>query len=573
MDDEIKIQLASYLVSATKTLNLNYENTIELLERPKTPELGDFALPCFSFAKELKKSPAKIAEKILKELKKNKPNFISEIKTKGPYINFFIKKEVVSEVIKNIHNKKEKFGVNNNSKQKIIVESPAPNTNKPMHLGHIRNMVIGKALVNILNANGNKVSLINLNNDRGVHICKSMLAYEKFGKDDTPEKSKLKSDFFVGKYYVIYSKKEKENSELGREAQEMLKKWEQGDKEVLKLWKKMNKWALDGFKETYKTFDMIFEKEYFESETYKKGKKIIMQGLDKGIFEKEENNAIIVDMTKEGFDKKVLLREDGTTVYMTQDIYLAKEKYDDFHYDKSIYITGTEQIYHFKVLFKILKKLEFSFAENCYHLAYGMIALPEGKMKSREGVIVDADTLVDEVKNLAKSEIKKRHVNLSEKEMELRSKKIALGAIIFFILKYDPKKDFIFNSKESLNFEGETGPYCQYTYARIQSIIKKSDTKEKYSSEFLKEPQEEIIIKKLMEYPDIISKIGKNYKISLLARYILELCQEFNNYYSNTKIIQENKDFEQARLYLISAIAQVIRNGLSLLGIKIMNEM
>jgi arginyl-tRNA synthetase len=549
--------------------NAGFEVNIALLEKPPKAELGDYAVPCFSFAKELKKSPIDIAKDIASKI--NKSEF-SEVKAIGPYVNFFLKNENVIGELKIIHKQKQCYGMKPTNNKVVLVEGPSPNTNKPLHLGHVRNMAICKSLFNVMNAAGYTTKQINLNNDRGIHICKSMLAYQKWGKDDSPEKSEMKSDHFIAKYYVMFAQKLKDNPALEKEAQEMLKKWEADDKEVIDLWNKMNKWAFDGFKETYKTFNMNFEKEYFESKTYKQGKDIILEGLNKGLFEKNEEGAVIADLSNEGLDKKVLLRSDGTSVYMTQDINLAKRKYIDFNYDKSIYVVGNEQEYHFQVLFKVLKKLGFSFADGCYHYSYGMIELPSGKMKSREGTVVDADNLVEEVINLSKKEIKKRH-KLDEKELEERAKKITMSAIIFHILKFDPKKNFVYDPKESINFEGETGPYCQYAYARIQSILKKTDVEVEEKLDLLKEEQEKQLVKKLTEYPLIIEKISENYKISLIPRYILELSQEFNNYYSKHKIIQDDKALQSARLYLISAIAQVIANGLSLLGIEVLNEM
>jgi arginyl-tRNA synthetase len=560
---EIKQKITGEL----KKVGINLD--ISLIEKPPKPEMGDYAVPCFSFARELKKKPNEIAKDIISKIDKTS---FSDVKAIGPYVNFFLKNESVVDELKEIHKLADKYGTRKSNNKVVLIEGPSPNTNKPLHLGHVRNMSICKSLFNVMNTAGYVAKQINLNNNRGIHICKSMLAYQKWGENDSPEKSNMKSDHFIAKYYVMFAQKLKDNPELEKEAQEMLRKWEANDKEVITLWNKMNKWAFDGFKETYKTFNISFDKEYFESETYKKGKEIILNGLKKGIFEKDEEGAIIIDLTSEGLDKKVLLRSDGTTVYITQDINLAKNKYEEFKYDKSIYVVGNEQEYHFKVLFNVLKKLNFESTEGCYHLSYGMIELPSGKMKSREGTTVDADNLVEEVINLAKEEIKKRH-NLSDKKLEERAKKIAMSAIIFHILKFDPKKNFVYNPKESLSFEGETGPYCQYVYARIQSITKKSDSKPKDKLDLLKEEQEKQIVKKLAEYPLIVGKISENYKISLIPRYLLDLCKEFNNYYSNHKIIQEDKNLESARLYLINAVAQVIANGLSLLGIEVLDEM
>jgi len=563
-------EIKEKIIAELKNAGINAD--VSMLEKPANLNLGDYALPCFSFAKELKKSPQEIAKEVQEKIKNKLSDFILKTEVKGPYINFFLKKELITEVLKEIHKFKQCYGTFALNKKVVLIEGPSPNTNKPLHLGHVRNMAICKSLFNVMNAAGYEAKQINMNNNRGVHICKSMLAYKKWGKDDTPEKSRLKSDHFIAKYYILFNEKVKENPELEQEIHEMLKKWEEGGKETIDLWKKMNKWAFDGFKETYKTFNMSFDKEYYESESYTHGKDIVQDGLKKGIFEKDEDGAIIINLENEGLDKKVLLRADGTSVYVTQDIYLAKKKYEDFKYDKSIYVVGNEQAYHFQVLFKILKKLKFNSADGCYHFSYGMIALPEGRMKSREGTVVDADTLIEEVISLAIEEIQKRHGSLDKKEIAERAKKIAMAAILFFILKYDPKKDFTYNPAESLSFEGETGPYCQYVYARIQSIIRKSNVKAKENISFLGE-EEKQILKLLSDYPAIVKKVSESYKLSLIARYVLELCQEFNNYYSKTKIIQEDKELESARLYFIEAIAQVIANALSLLGIEVLDVM
>jgi len=539
------------------------------LEKPKK-EFGDYAFPCFELAKKLKRNPNEIAKEIAEKLKGYR------LKVIGPYINFFIKESEIYSIVNKILKEKDKFGKQKNKAKRIVVEYVGPNTNKPLHLGHLRNMVLGYSLVKILKFNGNKVFSVNINNDRGIHICKAMVAYKKYGKInnewDTPEKSGMKPDFFVGKYYVLFNKKVKENPELEEEAKEMLRKWENNDKEVIALWKKMNKWALEGFRETYKTFGIKFDKEYFESETYKKGKEIVLKAFKKGIFKKDEKGNIVA--VTSGGKNKVLLRSDGTSVYITQDIALAKEKYEDFRYDLSIYVVATEQNYHFKVLFEVLKMLGFSFADKCYHFAYGMVNLPSGKMKSREGEVVDVDNLVKEMVEMAKKETKKRHKEISEKELEERAKKIALAAIRFYLLKYEAIKDILFDKKKSISFEGETGPYLLYSYARINSIIKKHKGKVKKVKLSLLNKKEEIeIIKKLNEFEDLVKEIGKNYKIHLLCRYLLDLAQLFNEFYHKYPVLKAEQGLREARLMLIKAIKQVLKNGLGLLGIDVLEEM
>ncbi len=563
--DKFKEEIIKIIKKETKLDDIN-------LEIPPSSDLGDFAFPCFVLSKRYKKSPVEIAKELCAKIKTDK--IIKEVKVVGPYLNFFVNKEKMSsDILKKISDLKEKYGVSSKKNKTILIEYPGPNTNKPLHLGHVRNIALGYSLCRILEANGYKVVPVNVNNDRGIHICKSMVAYKKWGKGDSPEKSKMKSDFFVGKYYVMFSKKA--NSALEEEAKEMLKKWEEGDKETLELWKKMNKWALDGFKETYKKFDISFKKEYFESQTYKKGKEIILNGLKKRLFEKNEDDAIVVDLEKQGYGEKVLLRKDGTSVYITQDVYLAKAKYDDFKYDKSIYVVATEQNYHFKVLFEVLKILKFPFAEKCYHFAYGMVNLTTGKMKSRQGNVVDADDLIDDMTKLAVKETKSRNKDLSLKEINLRANEIAMGAIRFYILRYDPVKDFLFNPEESISFEGETGPYLQYTYARINSIISKHGGKidEKVDSSLLNQKEELELIKLLGNFDDVVSKVGETYKIHVLTRYLLDLAQAFNNFYHAYPVLKADEELKKARLLLISCVKQVIKNGLGLLGINVLERM
>lgn len=553
-----------------KELLKDYSKDISL-EVPPDPKLGDYAFPCFPLAKEMKKSPVDIAKDIAGKLKVS--GNIEKIIATGPYVNFFLKKgNVAEETLKKIFKEKDDYG-KGKDKGKVVIEYPGPNTNKPLHLGHVRNMVLGYSMSRILEFNGNEIIPVNINNDRGVHICKSMLAYKKWGKDDTPEKSKMKGDFFVGKYYVMFAKKAKENSDLEQEALELLKKWEDGDKETLELWKKMNDWAFEGFKETYKTFDIKFKKEYFESETYKKGKDIVMDGLKKGVFEKEEE-AIIADLEKEGYGKKVLLRSDGTTVYVTQDLYLAKARYDDFKFDRLIYVVATEQNYHFKVLFSILKKLGFSFADKCHHFAYGMVNLTTGKMKSREGTVVDADTLVDDMVKLAKEETKKRHEKLAVGELDERAKQIGMSAIRFYLLKYDSVKDILFDPKESISFEGETGPYVQYVNARCNSVLKKAkeEISDKVKFDLLSENSEKELIMLLNKFPQVV-KDAANYKPTLVARYLIELCQSFNTFYHNCPVIQDDGELQKARLLIVECVKIVVKKGLYLLGIEAPEEM
>jgi len=545
-------------------VNLKESEINNLLEVPPDEKLGDYAFPCFVLAKQLKKNPNEIAQQISKKLKTNKN--IERIETQGPYINFFVDKQRLASKILKID---KDFG-KGKEKKKIMVEFPSPNTNKPLHLGHLRNMSIGESVSRVLEFQGNKITRANLNQDRGIHICSSMVAYEKFGKGKTPEKAKKKPDQFVGDYYVLFHKKLKQNPSLEEEARECLRKWEKGDKKTLALWKKMNKWALQGFRETYKKFGIRPDKDYYESKIYKKGKEVVQEGLKKGIFKKQKDGSVKIQLGKKGKEdlgEKVLLRKDGTSVYMTQDLYLARLKKKDYNLDESIYVVGNEQNYHFKVLFTILKKLGFKQA--MHHLSYGMVELPEGKLKSREGKIVDADNLIAELQDLSKQELNRRY-KLSKQELEKRSLKIALSAIKFTLLKVDAAKNMLFNPKEAVSFEGNTGPYLQYSYARASSIVRKAKKPSKLKISKL-EKQEITLIKKLLDFPKITHLAAKKLNPGFIANYSVELAKSFNEFYHSCQVIGSKQ--ETFRLKLIDSFRKVMKNALLLLGIDAIEEM
>ncbi len=541
-----------------------------ILEIPPNQEFGDYAFPCFSLAKIFKKSPIEIAL----QLEKIKlPKEIEKVQAVGPYLNFFINKSLlVDKTIKKILKEKNNYGKSNYGKnKKVVIESPGPNTNKPLHLGHLRNMALGISISNLLKEIGYKVINVDIVNDRGIHICKSMLAYKKFAKNKMPNK---KSDHFVGDYYVMFSQQAKDNPELEEEAKEILLKWENKDKEVISLWKKMNNWTIKGIKETYKTFGVKIDKTYFESQYYEKGKDIILKFYKKGLFKKNKLGAIVADLTKDNLGEKVLLREDGTSIYITQDLHLAIQRYEDYKMDKMIYIVGSEQIYHFRVLFKLLKLMNYKFVNNYYHLPYGMIYLPEGKMKSREGKVVDADNLIKDVNILAKKEIIIRDQTLTREELEKRSNQIGLAALKFFILKFDPLKDFTYNPEESIAFEGETGPYLQYTYVRANSILKKSKfnpIKVNYSN--LKEKEEIYLINELLKYIEVVEKAALDLKPHLLCNYLFELAQKFNEFYHKYQVLKAEEGLKNARLGLVKAVSQVLSNGLNILSIETPEKM
>jgi arginyl-tRNA synthetase len=567
-----------------KELGIPKHDIIPLIEIPPEQELGDYALPCFSFAKSLKKSPQNIAlelkEKLtLINLKEDHKHF-ELITNVGPYINFFVnKKAFIKNTLHTILKEKDTYGKPKDiKKQTILIESPGPNTNKPLHLGHLRNILLGQGIHALLTFQGHDARIVNVVNDRGVHICKSMLAYQKFGHNTTPEKEGKKSDHFVGDYYVKYAEYEKEHPDAEKEIQEMLIKWEDNDLEIRALWKKMNDWALQGFRETYIKLDFHIEKEYYESDTYLAGKQIILDALKNGIFERDENGSIIANLDDKQLGKKVLVRANGTAVYITQDIYMAKKRYDDYAFDQMIYVVGNEQEFHFKVLFEIFKKLGWKFADACVHYSYGMVELPEGKMKSREGTVIDTDDLIDEVTKIAREELLDRYKTISDEELDKRSRIIAMSALRFFFIKHDPARNFVFNPKESLSFDGETGPYVEYGYARINSIFKKAEINPEIAMHgaevsYLKEQNEFELVKILDRYPVMIAESAAHLKPSMIAHYLLELTQKFNEFYHANPILTSEEAVKKARLYLIYCIQIVLKSGMTLLHIDTIDEM
>lgn len=477
---------------------------------------------------------------------------------------------------------------------KVMVEYSSPNTNKPLHLGHIRNNLLGFSVAEILAAAGYEVVKTNLVNDRGIHICKSMLAWQKFGNGETPNSSGLKGDHLVGKYYVLFDKEykkqiealiaagnteedSKKNAPLIIEAQEMLLKWEAGDPDVISLWKTMNSWVYEGFTETYKTLGVNFDKFYFESGTYLLGKDIIEEGLQKGVFFKKEDSSVWIDLTDEGLDQKLLLRSDGTSVYMTQDLGTAQLKYNDFHMDKSIYVVGNEQDYHFKVLFTILKKLGKEGAAGLFHLSYGMVDLPSGKMKSREGTVVDADDLMNEMQQTARihtENLGKINDFADEEKMELYHT-IGLGALKYFLLKVDPKKRLLFDPNESVDFQGHTGPFIQYTHARIRSVLNRVDvvpTENVYNEKLDSEERDLIVV--LSNYPEVIQTAAEGYSPAIIANYVYDLAKIYNKFYHEKSILQaESDEIKQFRIKLTIASGKVIKHAMNLLGIEVPERM
>lgn len=550
------------------------KKALELIEKPPDRKFGDFSLPCFVLCKKGEKANEK-AKALGGKLKK--PKGITKIEVVGPYINFFIDETSLTEkCIKKILKEKENYGKRNiGANKRVMVEYSAPNANKPLHLGHLRNDCIGMAISNLFEFNGYKVIRANLVNDRGIHICQAMLAYKKFGKNLTPKQAGVKGDKFVGDFYVKFNEKVKENPALKDEAMEMLKKWEERDKETIKLWKKMRSWVLDGFKQTYKKFGSRFDYIFFESDYYDKARPLIEQGLKKGVFEKTKEGAIIARLKKYGLPDKTVLRADGTSIYITNDLALTKHKQEAFHLDKSIFCVASEQDLYFKQLFKILELLGFSWAKNCEHLSYGLVFLPEGKMKSREGKIIDADDLIASIQGLAEKEVKKRFKNLSKTEIEKRAEAIALAAIKFAMLRIDHRKNFTFVPEQSISFEGESGPYLQYTYARAKSILRKAGKKTFKKVDFsnLSEKREKELVKMLASYPGLVETALQKRNIHLLCHFLLGLAETFNTYYHETRVIGSGSDVESARLALVNAVSTVLKSGLLLLNIPVLEEM
>ncbi len=557
---------------------------------------GDYTFVVFPLVKALKKNPLELGNQIGEKLLEIS-SIAEAFNVVQGFLNITLKKEVWLESL-NIMLSNEKFGELEKNKGSVMVEFSSPNTNKPLHLGHLRNNFLGDSVSKILDAAGYNVIKSCLVNDRGIHICKSMLAYEKFGDNATPESLGIKGDHLAGKFYVEFDKaykneinqlltkglteeEAKKNAPLMKEAQEMLQKWENGDEQTIALWQKMNQWVYDGFAETYKTIGINFDKTYYESNTYLLGKDIVEEGLEKGVFFRKENGSIWVDLTEDGLDEKLVLRADGTSVYITQDLGTTDLKFKDYSSDKSIWVVGNEQDYHFQVLFAIMKKLNRAYAEGCYHLSYGMVDLPSGKMKSREGTVVDADELVKEMIETAAETTKERGKidGFSEEEAEKLFKMLALGALKYFLLKVEPKKRMLFNPSESIDFQGNTGPFIQYTHARICSIIRKAQS---LNIEIPKQVPTSVAIQKteinliylLGEYPSIVQKSAEEYSPSVIANYVYELAKTFNQFYAEISIMNETElEKKVFRLSLIQKISETIRKAMALLGVEVPNRM
>jgi len=606
---ELKIQILSEIEEAFKKAFSKKPEKLEL-GFPPDVKFGDFAVEFFAEAKNLGRSPAEVVKKAGDNFKPG--DLVTDAKAIGPYLNIKVNNEkLFGAVIGEVEKEKEKFGNSKIGKgKKVMVEYLSPNTNKPLHLGHARIGTIGMALSNILEAQGHDVIKANLINDRGVHICKSMLAWQKWGNGETPESAKMKGDHFVGKYYVKYAVEVEKNPELEKEIQEMLQKWEAGDKETIKTWKLMNGWVYEGFEATYREFGFKFDEIFYESETYKLGKDIIEKGLKKGIFIKDETGSVVFDLPENEFGKdkngelkkQTVLRADGTSVYMTQDIGNAVLRFEKYKFDKMIYVVGNEQIFHFKVLFKILESLGYVWSKNLYHFAEGMVTLPEGKMKSREGKVVDADNLLLEVEKIVSVQVKEHEMEIAKKDLENRARVIALGAIKFQLLRVRPTQDIEFDPKESVAIDGFTGPYCQYAYARICGILRNLPLHQKNSKEtkvnskcskifsffekkddfwcggadfsLLGNKEELELVQKLIQFPEALEKAGEELNPLRLITLVYEIAQAFNLFYNNHQVLDENNEkITSARIQLAKATGEAIKAGLNLLGIGVLEKM
>lgn len=598
---KIEQAIEASIASAIKELyGTEVEASLTQLQKTRKEFKGHLTLVTFPFLKISRKSPEQTAQEIGEWLSANSP-YISGFNVVKGFLNLEIAGKCWLELLSDINSLPE-YGIIKaaDNSPLVMIEYSSPNTNKPLHLGHIRNNLLGYSISEILQANGNRVVKTNIVNDRGIHICKSMLAWKKWGNGETPESTGEKGDHLVGKFYVLFDKHYREElknlqeqgltkeeaeakSSLMAEAREMLRLWENGDKDTVELWKKMNSWVYAGFDETYKVLGVNFDKIYYESETYLNGKDEVLRGLEEGTFFKKEDNSVWADLTGEGLDQKLLLRGDGTSVYMTQDIGTAKLRYDDYHIDRMVYVVGNEQNYHFQVLAILLDKLGFKFGKDLVHFSYGMVELPKGmgRMKSREGTVVDADDLVEEMIVTARetSDELGKLDNCSEDEANNIARIVGLGALKYFILKVDPKKNMVFNPKESIDFNGNTGPFIQYTYARIQSVLRKAaeigiKISDAMDNSIQPTEKEESLIQLLAEFAAVVKQAGDEYSPAVIANYIYDLVKEYNQFYHDHSILkEENGAIRNFRLILSLNVSRTVQKGMQLLGIEVPDRM
>ena len=592
----LKSTIENALKLALKSLYSFEEQTVVL--QPTRKEFrGTYTFVTFQYLKMSKKSPEQTGEEIGKYLKENS-NIISGFNVVKGFLNLEVTNAAWLETFNELYSTPN-FGFSEPNGSEFMVEYSSPNTNKPLHLGHLRNNFLGNSVARVLEANGTKVHKVQIINDRGIHICKSMLAWQKFGNGETPESSGMKGDKLVGKYYVLFDQEykkqieelaaggmDKEEAEkkapIMLEAQEMLRKWEHKDPEVYSLWQTMNGWVYGGFDTTYTTMGVDFDKLYYESDTYLLGKDEVLKGVEVGIFYKKEDGSVWVDLTEDGLDHKLLLRADGTSVYMTQDIGTAIQRFKDYpNITGQVYTVGNEQDYHFKVLFLILQKLGFTWAKNCYHLSYGMVDLPSGKMKSREGTVVDADDLMQDMFDTARAHTEElgKIEGFTEEEASQLYKTLGLGALKYFLMKVDPKKRMMFNPEESIQFQGNTGPFIQYTHARISSILRKAaaehmDTSSQITLSFDLADVEREIIYMLTEFEVKVKEAAKEYSPAVIAQYVYDLAKEYNRFYAELSIFnEENTELMRFRVMFSKVVADVLKRGMGLLGVTVPNRM
>lgn len=593
----ITSELTQLTIKAFQSL-FNYEISEDLLTfQPTRKEFeGSHTLVCFPLGKFSKLNPEQTGEKIGEYLKDN-TELVTDYNVVKGFLNLSISDTTWIQIARDIH-KNPHFGNKALTGREVMVEYSSPNTNKPLHLGHLRNNFLGYSVAEILKANGNKVHKVQIINDRGIHICKSMVAWQKFGEGETPESSQMKGDKLVGKYYVIFDQKYKaqiadliekglspeeaeKQAPIILEAQEMLLKWESNDSDVVELWKTMNGWVYKGFEITYKTMGVDFDKLYYESETYSLGKQEVLKGLAQGLLFKKEDGSVWIDLKEEGLDEKLLLRKDGTSVYMTQDIGTAILRYRDFpKISQQIYTVGNEQEYHFKVLFIILAKLGYNWAKNCYHLSYGMVDLPSGKMKSREGTVVDADDLMQEMFDTAKHRTDElgKIEGFSTEDAEKLYRDLGLGALKYYLLRVDPVKRMMFNPEDSIDFQGNTGPFIQYVHARISALLRKAKqlgVEPEISGGINSlEPSERIVINLIQDFPNKIEEAATTYSPSIIANYVYDMAKAYNRFYSEVSIFTEDDQQNLAfRIAFSQMVAMVIKSSMNLLGVEVPEKM
>ena len=555
---------------------------------------GDLTVVVFPLLRISRKAPEATANEIGEWMVANVPAVSAANAVKG-FLNLSVDPRFWQQLLQEIADDGN-YGITAPGKDSplVMVEYSSPNTNKPLHLGHVRNNLLGYSLATILEANGNRVVKTNIVNDRGIHICKSMLAWQKWGNGETPASSGLKGDHLIGKYYVEFDRhfkdevkglmaqgmsedEAKEASPLMAEAREMLRRWEQGDEEIRTLWKTMNGWVYEGFDETYRRLGVSFDKIYYESDTYLEGKELVLRGLEEGKMYRKEDGSVWADLTGEGLDHKLLLRADGTSVYMTQDIGTAKLRYRDYPIDRMIYVVGNEQNYHFQVLSLLLDRLGFEWGKSLVHFSYGMVELPEGKMKSREGTVVDADDLIDDMVTSAAETSADRFKDMSPEESAEVARMVGMGALKYFLLKVDPKKNMLFNPKESIDFNGNTGPFIQYTYARIRSLLRKAQeggSRQETAGAPAPNEKECVLIRKIADYKGVVEEAGRNFSPALIANYAYDLAKEFNQYYHDYPVLREgNEAVRSQRLRLSAVTARTLKSAMSLLGIEMPERM